>query len=333
MEILIGAVITASLLGSLHCVGMCGPLALWAAGADRDRGARSMVMPATLYHLGRMMTYALVGFLAGFVGNLLDWSGSAFGLQLFAARLFGSLMIVIGLIVGFRLAQPVLRRWVDRFYQSRRQTGSVASRQTIDSGFSSVASSSATYHPPKPNWLTACLLNLRPAVFRLPLAVRGLVTGLLTALLPCGWLYLFALLAAGTGSAVIGALVMTAFWLGSVPALVSLVVSTKLLTTPVRKAIPAFAAAMLVVAGAYTATGRGFADLGGKLQVSSSLLDRLQAGQPAHELSASEIKLGLEELTATALPCCQKAPQSNEPASDGANNNPDRDQFSGVAER
>jgi sulfite exporter TauE/SafE len=307
MEILIGAILTASLLGSLHCVGMCGPLALWAAGVDKDRGGRTMVIPTALYHFGRMLTYALVGLMAGYVGNLLDWSGSAFGLQLIAARLFGSLMIVMGCILGFRLAQPVIRRWVRQYRKSSRLT--VEPAVSFGAGQWEAQSGGAalnSYTPPKPNWLTARLLSLRPVVFRLPLAMRGLVTGLLTALLPCGWLYLFALLAAGSGSAVIGAFVMVAFWLGSVPALVSLVVSTKLLTTPVRRAIPAFGATMLVVAGAYTATGRGFTEFGGKINVSSSLLDRLQTGQSVGELTADQIKSGLEELTSTPLPCCQR---------------------------
>lgn len=312
MGILIGAIVTASLLGSLHCVGMCGPLALWAAGADRSRDARSMMVPVTLYHLGRASTYALVGLLAGFVGNLLEWSGSALGIQLFAARLFGSLMIIIGFVVGMRLAQPVLKRWLKQVFQS---TGQKAAPVSSQAGLSNTVPQSPTivggrpngsYQSPEPNWITALLMRLRPVVFKLPLAARGLITGMLTALLPCGWLYLFALLAAGTGSAIHGALVMIAFWLGSVPALVSLVVSTKLLTTPVRQAIPAFAAIMMIVAGAYTATGRGFADLGGKMQVSSSLLDQLQSGVSASQLSPEQIRLGLDELASTPLPCCQK---------------------------
>src|SRR5690606_18807129 len=49
---------------------------------------------------------------------------------------------------------------------------------------------------------------------------RAALLGVSTGLLPCGWLYAFALSAAATGSARDGALVMAAFWLGSVPALV-----------------------------------------------------------------------------------------------------------------
>ena len=98
MWLLLSAVISASLMGSLHCVGMCGPLALWAAGADRSSAGRAMITPSLLYHLGRLLTYGLAGAAAGFFGQLLDWSGQAMGLQLVAARLAGGLMISCGLV-------------------------------------------------------------------------------------------------------------------------------------------------------------------------------------------------------------------------------------------
>lgn len=44
--------------------------------------------------------------------------------------------------------------------------------------------------------------------------------GLSTAVLPCPWLYSFVLLAAAAGSALLGIKVMTAFWLGTIPALI-----------------------------------------------------------------------------------------------------------------
>ncbi len=48
---------------------------------------------------------------------------------------------------------------------------------------------------------------------------RGLLLGLATALLPCGWLYSFVLVAAATGHPVWGMCSMAVFWLGTVPAL------------------------------------------------------------------------------------------------------------------
>ena len=73
---------------------------------------------------------------------------------------------------------------------------------------------------PLPRMIQRCIIAGQRAAFALSPLPRALSTGLLTAFLPCGWLYLFALKAAGTGSPLQGALFMIAFWLGSVPALV-----------------------------------------------------------------------------------------------------------------
>lgn len=48
---------------------------------------------------------------------------------------------------------------------------------------------------------------------------HGLLLGLLTGLLPCGWLYSFVTLAIATKSPSQGGLMMFLFWLGTVPAL------------------------------------------------------------------------------------------------------------------
>jgi sulfite exporter TauE/SafE len=273
MWILASAVVTASLLGSMHCVGMCGPLAIWASGAGDRVSAAQMSLATTLYHLGRLLTYALAGVLAGAAGQLVDMGGQTLGLQLFAARVVGVLMIVFGLL---------------RLLQLAGQRGAV---QTNFVG-----------PTPQPNLVTRWLLKLRPLVFRLPVPARGLATGLLTAFLPCGWLYLFALVAAGTGSMLMGAIVMFAFWIGTVPALVGLVTGTQVLALRFRRVIPVGAAVLLIVGGGYTASGRGFASL-------HSLDDIRLSGatdfvRPSSDGQADKVAAGLSKLVETPLPCC-----------------------------
>lgn len=279
MWILITAVVSASLLGSMHCVGMCGPLAIWASGAGDGRSARHMAVATTLYHLGRMLTYALAGLLAGAVGQLTDMGGNALGLQLLAARVVGVSMVGIGAV---RLAQLL---W----------TG-LRPKKSLDLSAS------------QPPLLTRTLVKLRPVVFRLPLAARGLVTGLLTALLPCGWLYLFALVAAGTGSWIMGPIVMLAFWAGTVPALVALVSGTQALAIRFRRAIPAAAAVLLMVGGGYTAAGRGFANLNSfsdiQLRGTAQFASEAAAVDRTSPQEAAHITQSLEELVSTPLPCC-----------------------------
>ncbi len=289
MWVLASAVVTASLLGSMHCVGMCGPLAIWASGAGDRVSTTQMSLATSLYHLGRLLTYALVGLLAGAAGQLVDVGGQALGLQLFAARSVGALMIVFGTL---------------RLVQLARQ------HRAPQKNFVGQA--------PKPNWVTRQLLKLRPVVFRLPVPARGLVTGLLTAFLPCGWLYLFALVAAGTGSMLMGSLVMMAFWLGSVPALVGLVSGTRALALRFRRVIPVGAAVLLIVGGGYTAAGRGFANLNSlsDIRLSGSTdfarvddqpgeLNSANNGAVSQQSRAEDVASGLARLIDSPLPCCE----------------------------
>jgi sulfite exporter TauE/SafE len=94
------------------------------------------------------------------------------------------------------------------------------------------------------------------AVQQRPPAVRGLAIGLLTAALPCGWLYAFVATSAAAGSALGGATVMAAFWTGTVPMMVAVGLGAQRLLGPARKHLPAFTAVVLVVLGALTVAGR-----------------------------------------------------------------------------
>lgn len=54
------AVFIASILGSTHCVTMCGPIAIT---LNNSKAYMS------LYHLGRLISYMIVGLIAGFIGE------------------------------------------------------------------------------------------------------------------------------------------------------------------------------------------------------------------------------------------------------------------------
>lgn len=285
MWILISAVATASLLGSLHCVGMCGPLAIWASGSGDQHTRRQVFWATSLYHTGRLTTYLIAGVLAGLVGYWVDAGGEALGLQLAAARIVGSLMVLYGLV---------------RLVDLAAQLGGTNLTTALQVRFSAGG---------KPSLIARWLQRLRPYVVHLPLGPRGYVTGLLTVLLPCGWLYLFALVAAGTGSPLVGPLVMLAFWIGTVPALVGLVAGTRALASQFRRLIPAAAALLLIAGGCYTASGRGFAELNSlaDIPISSRLVSTTPPGD--HENSKSpagalDVAAEIDRLTDTALPCC-----------------------------
>jgi hypothetical protein len=60
-------------LGSVHCLGMCGPLALSLPGAGAARWR--FAAERTLYNLGRAFTYAALGGVIGALGMLVAFSG------------------------------------------------------------------------------------------------------------------------------------------------------------------------------------------------------------------------------------------------------------------
>lgn len=83
------------ILGSLHCVGMCGPLAL--ALPLPHGSALQKVLGALLYNLGRALTYGLLGLIFGLLGagfklsGLQQWVSIACGVLMIGSVLLPSL--------------------------------------------------------------------------------------------------------------------------------------------------------------------------------------------------------------------------------------------------
>lgn len=88
------------LLGSFHCVGMCGPIAL--ALPVTGSSITQKFISRILYNLGRIVTYAVLGFLLGSFGK---------GLQL--AGLQQSISIVAGILII--LLSVFSSRWIEKF--------------------------------------------------------------------------------------------------------------------------------------------------------------------------------------------------------------------------
>jgi len=94
------------------------------------------------------------------------------------------------------------------------------------------------------------------AVREQPAWRRGLVTGLVTTLLPCGWLYAFVALAGGTARPLAGALVMLVFWMGTLPMMVGLGLMAQSALGPLARRLPLVTAALLVIVGLMTVAGK-----------------------------------------------------------------------------
>ncbi|MCK9426857.1 MAG: sulfite exporter TauE/SafE family protein [Ignavibacteriaceae bacterium] len=76
------------LLGSLHCIGMCGPIALALPIVGNSKV--SLIISRLLYNFGRILTYTFFGFIFGLIGNRIK----LFGLQQTVSIILGTLIIL-----------------------------------------------------------------------------------------------------------------------------------------------------------------------------------------------------------------------------------------------
>jgi sulfite exporter TauE/SafE len=218
---LLGTVLTASLAGSLHCAGMCGGFVAFYSGdsADGTRGAERWVSHAA-YNGGRLLTYTLLGAFAGTLGAALDRAGAVAGVQRVAAIAAGVLIV----------------SW-----------GAYALLQALDVRLPRL---------PFPRAITRATSRVFGGLRGRPPVIRALLLGLLSTVLPCGWLWGFAVFAAGTGDPWQGALVMAAFWAGTVPVMLGIGISVQALSARLRRRLPAVTAATLIVVGLLWLAGR-----------------------------------------------------------------------------
>ena len=217
MTPLLASVLVASLVGSPHCAGMCGGLvAVCTASGDgaRSRGA------LWLYHLARLVSYALVGAVAGVLGLALDLGGGLVGVQRIAAIAAGATIALVGVGMLLRVAGMPL--------------GCVRVPKSLSTLLAAVQRRAMSHGP----------------------ATRSAVMGLATPLLPCGWLWAFAAVAAGTAAPLWGALVMAAFWLGTVPILTAVGVGLSWIPAGIKHHLAAIAAVAMIAVGLHTALVR-----------------------------------------------------------------------------
>lgn len=64
---------TMGILGSLHCIGMCGPIALGLSGSFDNKTERFKNI--ILYNAGRSVSYATMGLVLGLIGNRFALAG------------------------------------------------------------------------------------------------------------------------------------------------------------------------------------------------------------------------------------------------------------------
>lgn len=217
MTLLLGVLI-ASLAGSVHCAAMCGAF-VCAYAMPRGPGSAAGPRAHIAYHGGRLVSYALLGGLAGATGVGLDRAGAIAGVGRGAAIIAGVLMTV------WAAAELARLRGV-RVPQLRTTPAAALLSRLLASGRGQSAER------------------------------RALTLGLVTTLIPCGWLYVFVATAAATGSVAGAVAVMGVFWLGTVPMLLGVSLgATRLFGRPLRR-WPVAAALVVLALGLLTISGR-----------------------------------------------------------------------------
>lgn len=180
LPVVMAAFVT-GLLGSAHCFGMCAGLSgLFAVNAS-VASLRSQLPMAIVYNTGRILSYAFLGVLVATVGQSVV---KAIPNIAAPVRLAGGLLIVI---VGLQVAFG----W--RFLAPLEQAGATIWKRIA---------------PAAKNLLPVTTLR------------KALGLGLLWGWLPCGLVYSVLLLAATTANALNGGLVMIAFGIGTMPAMI-----------------------------------------------------------------------------------------------------------------
>jgi sulfite exporter TauE/SafE len=184
-DLTLAAAFVAGVSGSLHCLSMCGGLA--SAFGMRARAvsghAQSAFVHASLYQLGRLTSYALVGALCGLFGGLLlgmiDMAKATRWLRVAA----GCLLILLGLQLafGWRLLSPI-----EKFGAYFWRQLSPLTRQLTGTG-----------------------------------VAHSFAIGMLWGWLPCGLVYSMLLLGVLGGTASHGALLMLTFGVGTLPSMLS----------------------------------------------------------------------------------------------------------------
>jgi len=188
----------ASVLGSAHCLAMCGPYVAMCTAQFAPRGATPAARCGlrVLFNLGRIATYSLIGLLVGAFGQIAQAVAGRYGISGIVAIAAGGAALVFGLSMIGWFRDPA--------------------RLVTMAGLG--------------RWLIAG----RSVLNRAPPAAAPVLLGALQGWLPCALVYAAASRASLAGTPVMGAVTMLVFGLGTVPAIFALTLVPQRLLRRVR---------------------------------------------------------------------------------------------------
>jgi sulfite exporter TauE/SafE len=96
------------LAGSFHCLGMCGPIA-FVLPVDRSSKSK-LIFQTFLYHLGRIISYSLIGLLFGLIGKGLYLAGFQQRLSiLMGVVMIALILIPVSIFNKYNFTKPLYR--------------------------------------------------------------------------------------------------------------------------------------------------------------------------------------------------------------------------------
>lgn len=211
-------VFTLGLVSSLHCVQMCGPIVLsYSVALDQLKNGSTRTGSSVLGHFayngGRIITYSLLGAVAGLAGHTVGLVGRLAGVTSTLAIVGGVLMLVAGLVM-FGVF-PAVQAFGGSFFR-----------------------------------ITSNFLRPLSRLIASPRASRRFLLGLTLGFLPCGLIYAALLRALATGSALWGAATMAAFGAGTAGALLAVGIFSSAIRSRVSRWGTQLAAVSVMVMGA-----------------------------------------------------------------------------------
>lgn len=223
-------VLIGGLLGSSHCVGMCGGFAV-AIGSGTATW-RENLLRQSVYGVGRLFTYTTLGAAAGFGGRKLVLATNLVNVQAMLAIVAGVLLVT----QGFRAtsAWEALKQCLRQTRSRPKGVGLASPIPTRQPGFK----------------LPVCLQpGLLGSLLRMPGSGGPFLGGVMTGFLPCGLVYAMLALAVSSGNLTDGALTMICFGAGTLPLMIGLGLGTSFVGVANRRRMFQLAAWCVVVTG------------------------------------------------------------------------------------
>jgi sulfite exporter TauE/SafE len=212
------------LLGSTHCIGMCGGIVgalTFGLKDDIRRAPVRLFLYLAAYNIGRIASYAIAGALVGFLSAQIMHIAPPAQARLLARIVSGGFMVLLGLyLAGWWPGLTALERLGGKLWTRIEPYG----RRFLP-----------VDHP-----------------------LKALALGLVWGWLPCGLVYSALAWSLASGDAVQGAALMLAFGLGTLPMLLAMGAAARWLGNVVRLVwVRRVAGILILLFGVYTLAAPG----------------------------------------------------------------------------